>query len=64
MIGDKVRRIRRSMNLSQKELAEKAGISRCAVNRIENGLANAIKYKTACNIARVLCVPVDSLFCE
>lgn len=64
MIGDKVRRIRRSMNLSQKELAEKAGISRCSINRIENGLACEIKYKTACNIARALGVPIDFLFCD
>lgn len=64
MIGDNVRRVRRNMNLSQRELAEKAGISRCAINRIENGLVYEIKYKTACNIARALGVPIDSLFCD
>ena len=63
MIGDKVRRVRRNMNLSQKELAEKAGISRCAVNRLENGLVSEIKYKTAHN-ARALGVSIDSLFCD
>jgi putative transcriptional regulator len=37
MVGHKVRELREERRMSQTELAERAGISRVTVNRVENG---------------------------
>lgn len=38
-VGDNVRWVRRRMHFSQKQLAERLGLSRATINRIENGRA-------------------------
>jgi len=42
-LGERVRRLRDESYLSQAELAEKAGISRAVLSRIENDLAVPIQ---------------------
>ena len=37
MIGELLRKTRQEQNLTQKQLAEKSGISSVSINRIENG---------------------------
>jgi transcriptional regulator with XRE-family HTH domain len=37
MIGELLRKTRQEQNLTQKQLAEKSGISFVSINRIENG---------------------------
>ena len=63
MIGDRIKYERRKMGLTQGELAEKVGISRCAINKIENNKTKEIKYSTAHGIADALGIPADFLFC-
>lgn len=61
MIGEIIMRERRKMHLTQRELAEKVGVSRCTINKIENNNISEIKAKTAVKISDVLNIPV-SLF--
>lgn len=52
-IGKKIIAIRHEQNLSQKELAEKIGISQQLVSRIEKGREN-VSLSTLTNLARAL----------
>lgn len=61
MIGEIIMRERRKMHLTQRELAEKVGVSRCTINKIENNNISEMKAKTAIKISDVLNIPV-SLF--
>lgn len=61
MIGEIIMRERRKMHLTQRELAEKVGVSRCTINKIENNNISEMKAKTAVKISDVLNIPV-SLF--
>ncbi len=63
MIGDRIKYERRKAGMTQGELAEKVGISRGAINKIENNRTKAIKYKTAREIADALGISADFLFC-
>ena len=59
--GRAVRRCRRAIQLSQEELAERAGLHRNYVGLIERGERNA-SVKTAYELARALGVQIDELF--
>ena len=61
MIGEIIMRERRKMHLTQRELAEKVGVSRCTINKIENNNISEMKAKTAIKISDALNIPV-SLF--
>jgi len=60
-IGEKIKRIRKSINLTQKELAEKAGITQSALVAIEKGKTRNIFLEVANGIARSLNVPLGYL---
>ena len=56
-----VDRVRIKKNVSIRELAELAGISKSQVQRSENGTSNP-SLKIMCQIAKALEVPVTDLF--
>ncbi len=62
MIGDKIKRERRRLGMTQRELAEKACISRVSLSKIENNKTFDIKLTTANRLAEALMVPTDILF--
>ncbi|MDP8235144.1 MAG: helix-turn-helix transcriptional regulator [Candidatus Erginobacter occultus] len=61
--GDNVRRIRKSRNLSQEDLAEKSGLHRTYVSGIERGVRNPT-LAIICRIAAALGVKPEELFKE
>ena len=61
-MGERIRDLRIDRNMTQEELAEKCGLSRVFINRIENGKANKVMIATAFAIADALGVSVDVLF--
>jgi transcriptional regulator with XRE-family HTH domain len=59
--GDRVRELRRNRDLSQQELAERAGLDRSYVNGTENGHRN-VSLDTIDALARALEVEAADLF--
>ena len=64
MIGEIIMRERRKMHLTQRELAEKVGVSRCTINKIENNNISEMKAKTAIKISDALNIPVSLFFSD
>ena len=60
VMGDRIRLVRTSRNLSQEKLAEAANLTRESINRIENGSMKA-KLDTIAVIANILNIPIDYL---
>ena len=58
VMGDRIRLVRTSRNLSQEKLAEAANLTRESINRIENGSMKA-KLDTIAVIANILNIPID-----
>ena len=58
--GAAIRAIREPLGIPQNELAERAGISRSHMNKIEHGV-EIPKLETAVRIARELGVPLDAI---
>lgn len=56
----KIKEIRKSKKLTQKQLGEKCGIAESTIRQYELGLRNP-KFETLCKIAKALEVPVDEL---
>ncbi len=56
IIGEKIGKIRRGRKISQRQLAEYAGISDVTLSRIENG-ATCMNVLTLVKIAKGLSVP-------
>lgn len=48
-------------DMTQAELAEKAGVSRATINRIEQGHAESVTFETVNRLARALKVDADVL---
>ncbi|MEU3386262.1 helix-turn-helix domain-containing protein [Streptomyces albidoflavus] len=59
-LGDRIRERRMWRNLTQETLAEKAGVSRDTVQRIERG-TNDPRYSDLARIARALDTPLAEL---
>jgi transcriptional regulator with XRE-family HTH domain len=59
-----IRRIRENKNLSQAEVAKKAGISRIAYSNIETGRAKDLRTSTLINIANALDVKLVDFFAK
>lgn len=57
---NKMRELRKALGLTQKELAEKAGITHAAINRYENGL-RVPSVNIAIRIAHALGCTVEEL---
>lgn len=64
MIGDRIRVARAALKMTQQELADIVGISRPAINRIENNKTPKLRASTAFSIAQALKVSMDFLFCD
>ncbi len=60
-LGRRVRELRTGRNLSQEELAERAGLHWTHISGIERGQWN-IGLRTICNVARGLDVSLSDLF--
>lgn len=60
-IGDRVKAIRGTLNLSQQELAEKSGISKTQISRMENGEQKNPQLQTVISIATALNLTVQEL---
>src|SRR5262245_28454818 len=55
--GDRVREARKRRGMTQRELADAAGLSLSAVKKIEQGTLGRMRLETAHNIAKALGVP-------
>ena len=60
ILGDRIRLVRTSRDLSQEKLAEAANLTRESINRIEKGSLKA-KLDTIAVIAGILNIPIDYL---
>lgn len=58
--GCMVRRRRMELDLTQKELAERSGITQAHISHLENGEYN-ISSVTICKLAKALNIPVAKL---
>ena len=63
MIGDRLRDIRKDKKLSQGDLEERTGLSRCYLSRIENGHTTP-SIETLEKLSRALEVPLYQMFYE
>jgi len=61
VIGERIRKVRESVGMSQSEAARKAGIGRVTLNRIEQG-AQTPSYETLLKLAEAFDVPIERLF--
>ena len=64
MVGEKIKLTRRTLGITQQELADIVGISRVEINKIENNKVPNLGVKTALSIAKALKVSIDFLFCD
>ena len=60
-VGANIRRYRLERNMTQRELAERAGLKADYVSRLERGKCNAPLSRIEA-IGSILCVPVSELF--
>lgn len=60
-IGIRLRRIRRAQDVTQQQLAHKAGLNVITVSRLENGTAKAVYADTVSALAKALSVSSDYL---
>ncbi|MGA3295224.1 MAG: helix-turn-helix transcriptional regulator [Candidatus Acidiferrales bacterium] len=63
LIGQRLRLIRESKNLSQGDIEQRTGLIRCYTSRVENG-HTVPSIETLEKYARALGVPLYKLFCE
>ena len=63
MVGQRIRERRKELKMRQDELAEKTGISRVTISRIETGDDLNMTTFTAVRIAEVLGISLDYLLC-
>ena len=62
-MGERIRIARLRKGMTKVELAEKTGISRISIAKIENGETENMSVNTAIAIARVLEMSLDFLLC-
>jgi len=60
-IGERIRKRRQKLGLSQQELADKAGVRRPAISELESDKQLGLTVDTAKRLARVLGVGIDYL---
>lgn len=60
-LGENLKKIRTSKNITQTEFAEKLGVDKSFVSNIENGKTNPT-LSTITNLAKVLKVSTNELF--
>ena len=59
--GEKLQKLRRSSGLSQEQLAEKVGVRRETIMRLEKAQYNP-SLKLAVDISRAVGVPIEEIF--
>ena len=64
MLSDKIRRVRIIQGMSQSQLARRSGHAVSTIHGIENGDNKNPSFKTICDIAKVLEIPLDELYQE
>lgn len=64
MLADNIKRFRKEMNLSQEQLAQKAGITFSTLAKLESGINQNPTVKTLQQIAKALDVSLDELMKE
>lgn len=62
MIKNKIREIRRNLNMTQEELSIKSGISRATIAALENNQKSNTSTKTLTAIAAALGVSLEHIF--
>lgn len=62
-MGERIRIARMRKGMTKVELADKTGISRISIAKIENGETENMSVKTAIALARVLEMSLDFLLC-
>jgi transcriptional regulator with XRE-family HTH domain len=63
LLGQAIRRRRREMDISQEELADRAGLNRTYITRVEGGERN-LRLETVAQIAKALDITMARLFTE
>jgi transcriptional regulator with XRE-family HTH domain len=58
-LGAKIKNLRKEKNISQEELAKKAGISRTTLSKIENGYSSKVSIVTVEKILSILGYTLD-----
>ena len=61
-MGEKIRKRRIELNMTQAELAERLGVSRVQVSYLETGARKVVKVGTLMAIASALDISIDELF--
>lgn len=61
-MGEKIKQLRLKKLMSQKDLAEAAGVSRVTISSIENKKRNSFSTSTLNKIGKALGVTVDYFF--
>ena len=64
MLSDKIRGIRIIQGMSQSQLARRSGHAVSTIHGIENGDNKNPSFKTICDIAKVLEIPLNELYQE
>lgn len=62
MVNNNLPEIRKAKGLTQKELAEKSGVSRVTIANIERGAVTNLKISTMLSLANALGVTVEEIF--
>lgn len=62
MTFSKIRQIRRAADMTQEELAKRAGISRTTLWKLEKGKSVSVSTETLIRIANILNCKVDDFF--
>ncbi|EKY8786443.1 helix-turn-helix transcriptional regulator [Salmonella enterica] len=60
-IGDNIRRMRESAKYSQQELADRSGISKAQISRLENGTQKNPQIQTVITIATQLGATIEEI---
>lgn len=63
MVGTRIRALRAERRMTQEELAEKSGVSRITISKLENGKTDNMSTFTALALASALKVSVAVLLC-
>ena len=63
-MGFKIRECRNEINMSQKELSKKSGVSRTIISGLENGTITVTTTETLLRIARAMNKKVVDIFFE
>jgi len=60
-IGERIKKLRQELGLSQQGLAQKAGVRRPTISELESGKQQGLTVDTAKRLARALGVGIDYL---